>query len=196
MFESRYNLGFTAGALLYRDSVLLAKLYLETNDWDAVRKQVLEHNLLQIRTLAAQRRIYSETYTRIKLLSEEAISIIAKSNRDDQVQVIWYAICKKYHFIRDFAIDVVGYKISNHDNELSMADFNLFFNNKAIQHDELNNISTQSKNKLTKNLFKMLRDTGILSVDNKLKAMIVSTQVKQTVSRDTDFPLSIFPGIS
>ncbi|MBM4398845.1 MAG: DUF1819 family protein, partial [Candidatus Cloacimonetes bacterium] len=56
MIEQRYNLGFTGGALLYRDSVLLAKLYLDLKDWDKVRKTILEQNLLQIRTLAAQRR--------------------------------------------------------------------------------------------------------------------------------------------
>ncbi len=193
MTEPKYNLGFTAGALLYRDSVLLAKLYIETKDWDAVRKQVLEHNLLQIRTLAAQRRIYSETYTRIKLISDEALSMIANGNRDEQVQVIWYAICKKYHFIRDFAIDVIGYKMSNYDNELSDADFNIFYNNKAIQHDELNTISSQSKNKLTKNLFKMLRDAGILTIENTIKPIMVAQHVQQILNADSAVPLTIYP---
>lgn len=193
--QYKYNLGFTSAALLYRDSVLLAKLFLKTDDWAKVREMVLADNLLQIRTIAAQKRIYSETYTRLKPLSNEALEVIANGDRDDQVQVIWYAICKKYALIRDFSIQVLAQKLRINDRNLSEADFNVFFNNLAASHEELSRIAISSKAKLTKNLFRMLQSAGIIEPDGKLREMSVSKTVRLIVMADNDIPLDIYPGI-
>ncbi len=190
-----YNLGFTSAAFLYRDSVLLAKLYLSTRDWNEVRDKVLADNLLQIRTIAAQKRIYSETYTRLKTLSVQALEIIANGERDDQVQIIWYAICKKYALIRDFTTEVLSPKVKLNTRDLSEADFNIFYNNLAASHDELNRISISSRTKLTKNLFRMLQSAEIIDSDGKLLALSVSQRVRQIVLADPDISLSIYPGI-
>lgn len=193
--QFKYNLGFTSAALLYRDSVLLAKLFLNTGDWNVVRDKVLADNLLQIRTISAQKRIYSEAYTRLKSLSNEALEVVANGDRDDQVQVIWYAICKKYALIRDFSIQVLAQKLRINDRNLSEADFNVFFNNLAASHEELSRIAISSKAKLTKNLFRMLQSAGIIQPDGKLCAMSVSKAVRLIVMADNEIPLDIYPGI-
>jgi len=173
----KYNLGFTSAAFLFRDSVLLAKLYLSLGDWNMVRERVLSENLLQIRTIAAQKRIYSETYTRLKALSVKALEVIANGERDDQVHMIWYA------------------KIRINTRDISEADFNVFYNNLAANHDELNHISISSRAKLTKNLFRMLVSAGIIDSDGKLCPISISKSVRQIVFEDNDIPLEIYPGI-
>lgn len=193
--QQKYNLGFTSAAFLFRDSVLLAKLYLSLGDWNMVREKVLSENLLQIRTIAAQKRIYSETYTRLKVLSEDALGVIANGGRDDQVQVIWYAICKKYALIRDFSIQVLSPKVSINARDLSEADFNIFFNNLATNHDELHRISISSRAKLTKNLFRMLASAGIIDSEGELCPISISQSVRQIVLKDNEIPLDIYPGI-
>ncbi|HPL71790.1 MAG TPA: DUF1819 family protein [Rectinema sp.] len=191
----KYNLGFTSAAFLFRDSVLLAKLYLSLGDWNMVRERVLSENLLQIRTIAAQKRIYSETYTRLKALSVKALEVIANGERDDQVHMIWYAICKKYALIRDFSVQVLSPKIRINTRDISEADFNVFYNNLAANHDELNHISISSRAKLTKNLFRMLVSAGIIDSDGKLCPISISKSVRQIVLEDNDIPLEIYPGI-
>lgn len=193
--QFKYNLGFTSAALLYRDSVLLAKLYLNTGDWSKVREMVLAENLLQIRTIAAQKRIYSETYTRLMHLSHQALEVIANGERDDQVHVIWYAICKKYTLIRDFSVQVLSHNLKLNIRDLSEADFNVFFNNLASSHEELSRISLSSRTKLTKNLFRMLQSAGIIEPDGKLRVLSVSQTVRQIVSVDHEIPLEIYPGV-
>jgi len=191
----KYNLGFTSAAFLFRDSVLLAKLYLSLGNWNLVREKVLSENLLQIRTIAAQKRIYSETYTRLKALSEDALEVIANGERDDQVHMIWYAICKKYALIRDFSVEVLSPKIRINARDLSEADFNIFFNNLATSHDELNHISISSRAKLTKNLFRMLASASIIDSAGELCPISISQSVRQIVLEDNDIPLEIYPGI-
>ncbi|HPI25783.1 MAG TPA: DUF1819 family protein [Candidatus Cloacimonadota bacterium] len=193
--QLKYNLGFTSAAFLFRDSVLLSKLYLSLSDWNMVREKVLSDNLLQIRTIAAQKRIYSETYTRLKALSEDALEVIANGERDDQVHMIWYAICKKYALIRDFSVHVLSPKVRINARDLSEADFNVYFNNLATSHDELNHISISSRAKLTKNLFRMLISAGIINSAGELCPISISQSVRQIVLEDNDIPLEIYPGI-
>ncbi|HOY84016.1 MAG TPA: DUF1819 family protein [Candidatus Syntrophosphaera sp.] len=191
----KFNLGFTSAAFLFRDSVLLAKLHLGLGDWNMVREKVLSENLLQIRTIAAQKRIYSETYTRLKALSKDALEVIANGERDDKVHMIWYAICKKYALIRDFSVQVLSPKVKINARDLSEADFNVYFNNLAISHDELNRISISSRAKLTKNLFRMLHSAGVIDSEGKLCPISISQSVRQIVLEDNDIPLEIYPGI-
>lgn len=194
--ESRYNLSFTTASFLYRDSVLLATLYLSTRDWNMVRELVLRDNLLQIRTLNAQKRIYSETYTRIMLLSDAALDLIANAEREIKVQIIWSAICKKYTFIKDFSVMVISEKLKIADNDLSEADFYTFFNNQAITHDELGSLARSTVKKLHGNLFRMLRSAGILDNDGKLSPLRVFPEVQAIVAADEELTLQILPGYS
>lgn len=194
--QFKYNLGFTSAAFLYRDSILLAKLFVKTGNWSIVRDMVLSENLLQIRTITAQKRIYSEAYTRLKSLSSMALEVIANGERDDQVQVIWYAICKKYVLIRDFSVQVLSPKVRINACDLSEADFNIFFNNLATNHDELNRISISSRAKLTKNLFRMLHSAGIIDSEGKLCPISISQTVRQIILDDKEIPIEIYPGIN
>jgi len=56
MKKEKYSMSFTTGGLFYRESVALAMLFVELNDWDSVREKVLSENLLQYRTLNTSKR--------------------------------------------------------------------------------------------------------------------------------------------
>lgn len=193
--ENIYSFGFTAAALLYRDSVLLAQLFLECRNWDQVKDAVFKDNLLQIRTIAAQQRIYSEAYTRIKILSEAALHILANGSREEQCQIIWYAICRKYDFILDFAMEVLLEKVKRHEFEITKADFNLFFNTKSELYEKLSNISEGSRKKLQSNLFRMLVSSGITDAEMKLRLLIVSPTVRDLIIREGILSPAIFPSV-
>lgn len=190
-----YTLGFTAAALLYRDSVLLAQLYLQHRDWDVVKDAVLKDNLLQIRTVAAQKRIYSEAYTRVNQLSPEAMEILASGTREEQNQIIWYAICMKYDFIHEFALEVLAQKVQRQEFEITVADFNLYFNTKAELHEKLAGIAETSRKKLQTNLFRMLVSSGITDAEMKLRLMIISPRVRELIIREGLLSPAIFPTV-
>jgi len=190
-----YTFGITAAALLYRDSVLLAQLYLEYRDWNVVKDAVIKDNLLQIRTLAAQKRIYSEAYTRVKQLSEEAMAILANGTREEQCQIIWYAICMKYDFVREFALEVLAEKVKRHEFEVTISDFNLYYNTKAELHEKLAGIAEGSRKKLQTNLFRMLVSSGITDSEMKLRLMIVSPRVRELIINEGGLSPAVFPSV-
>ena len=190
-----YTIGSTAAAFLFRDSILLAQLYLEHRDWDKVKNSVMQDNLLQIRTLTAQKRIYSEAYTRVKQLSLEALEILVFGTRDEQCQIIWYAICMKYDFVREFALEVLAEKVKRHEYEITIADFNLYYNTKAELYDKLASISESSRKKLQTNLFRMLVSSGITDSEMKLRLMIVSPRVRELIIKEGVLTPAIFPSV-
>jgi hypothetical protein len=121
-----YNMSFTAGALLQQPSLLLGKLFLELGDWQAARARILEGNLLQSRTQNTAHRICREVISRLKPLSADQLVIFAEGPAKDQAHILWAAICKRYRFIHDFAVEVIHEKFLALDPNLVYADYDIF----------------------------------------------------------------------
>ena len=50
----KYKMSFTAGTLLFRESVIISDLYLETKDWSATKEKVITTNPDGIETTEIQ----------------------------------------------------------------------------------------------------------------------------------------------
>ena len=81
--QHKYSMSFTSGTLLPRESLVVAELFAELNDWDAVRERIVAGNLLQMRTDNASRRITSEVTSRLKTLSGDELSVLCEGSRDE-----------------------------------------------------------------------------------------------------------------
>ena len=85
-------MSFTAGTLLFKESVLISNLYLETRDWNVTREQVISSNLLQTRTTSSSKRISSETINRLKCLSDDELDLLSMGNYQEQLEIVWLGI--------------------------------------------------------------------------------------------------------
>lgn len=188
-----YNMSFTAGALLQQPSVLFAELYSSLGDWKAARSRVLADNLLQARTQKTAHRICREIVSRLNPLSADQVAILAQGPAKDQAHVLWAAICKRYRFIHDFAVEVIHEKFLTLDPNLAYADYDIFFNQKAEWHEELVNIRPSSRAKLRQIVFRMLREAELLSRRNRILPVLLSPAVEKSVMDDPILSLSIFP---
>ena len=93
MANVTYLMSFTAGALLYRESITVSDLYAELADWDAVRTRVIAENRLQTRTVSAAKRVYREVSARLQTLTPAEMEILRDGTRAEQGYVLWLAIC-------------------------------------------------------------------------------------------------------
>ena len=128
MVEQPYNMSFTAGGLLYHESLTVAALYDSLGAWDAVHARVIQDNLLKMRTHSAAQRIYREVASRLKNLTESQKALLLTGSHQEQGHMLWLAVCKRYRFIHDFATDVVREKFLRLDLALSYDDYDTFFN--------------------------------------------------------------------
>ena len=111
----------------------------------------------------------------------------------DQCHILWAAVCKRYRFIHDFAVEVVREKFLGMDLVLTRDDYDAFFNQKAEWHEEMERIHESTRNKLRQVVFKMLREAELLSMKNVIIPVILSPVVQTNIQDDPDLTLAIFP---
>ncbi len=194
MNGERYSMSFTTGGLFQRESVELAALYLQLNDWDALREKVIADNLLQARTLNTLKRICREITSRLKTLNREELSALALAANRDQVCLLWLALCRRYRFIAEFAIEVMHERHLNLQ-ALTYADFDHFLNKKAEWHPELDEIQPTTRGKLRQVLFKILRETELLNTDNTINGVLASPEIMHILHRTDQQQALYFPGL-
>lgn len=185
----KYRMSFTVGGLFYQEALLAAELYGKSKDWPKVRQEILKNNLFQSRTSTALERVCREVLSRLKCLSPEQIKILQDGLRQEQLQILWVAVCKRYRFIRDFAVEVIREKFLLMDYSLTEADYTIFFDTKAEWHEELATLKDSTKKKLKQILFRMLREAEITSEKNIIRPSILTQRVaKALLPEESDRP--------
>ncbi|KPP94737.1 MAG: Brex phage defense system component BrxA [Bacteroidetes bacterium HLUCCA01] len=193
MKPETYSMAFSTGGLFHAESVKLCTRYLEVKDWDIVRIQTIESNLLQTRTATSLKRVYREVFSRLVTLREEELEFLALANETDQAYLIWISICRRYPFIAEFASEVLRERYLSLKTDLHHEDFDSFFNRKSQWHPEIERITPMTRSKLRQVLFKMLREAGLLSTDNIILPSMMSNNLLELIRQQRPEELSFFP---
>jgi len=193
MKSERYSMSFTTGSLFHRESVELAVLFLDQGDWNAVRDQVLSGNLLQARTLNTLKRVCREIISRLKTLGPPEIKLLIHGGAQEQGYLLWIAVCRRYKFIADFAVEVIRERYISLKMDLHYEDFDSFFNRKSEWHPELDEIQPATRNKLRQVLFKILREADLLTADNSIHAVMLSSRLLEVIPRGSHQDILVFP---
>ncbi len=193
MKSDKYSMSFTTGALFCHESVKLAGLFIELNDWSAVRNKVLSENLLQARTQNTSKRVCREIISRLKMLAPPEIDLLINGSPQEQDYLLWVAICRRYQFIADFAVEIIREHYLSLKINLTHQDFDSFFNKKSEYHSELDKIKPTTKNKLRQILFKILREVDLLTANNTIHAAMLSPRLVETLLINDRQDLLFFP---
>lgn len=188
--STKYKIGFARPALL-RETVLVAQAFQQLENWDAVKIQICDDNLLQTRTVRSSDIMYSEIHKRLSLLNEIQIEVIAEDNQQDVRQLVWIAICKQYPFIGDFTIEILVPAHQSGRSHVDYDDYGYFFNSKADWHPELDKVSDKTRSNARQALFQMMRQCELLTDSNQLIAQMISSAV-QNCSPESD--IAFIPG--
>lgn len=185
-----YNIGFTRTTLL-SETALIAKLYCTDSNWDHVKNLVDEQNLLQCRTNRTRDIVFGEILKRLSLLNVDQIELISENYPQDVRQLVWIAICKQYHFVGDFTLEVLASLQASGRGELSVEDYGYFFNSKAEIHPELDQVSDKTRANAQPALFQIMRQCEMLGETNHLITQMISPSL-QNCSPEND--LAFMPG--
>lgn len=189
----RYSMSFTTGGLFHRESVNLAALYLDLGDWNSVRDKVVAENLLQTRTLNTLKRVCREVVSRLRTLSQSELEFLVEGSHQEQAYLLWLAVCRRYRFIADFAVEVLRERYITLKADLTHEDFDSFFNRKSEWHLELDEITPATRSKLRQVLFKILRDADLLAANNMINAAMLSPRLLDVIHRGNRRDVSYFP---
>ena len=195
MSTSKYSLSFTTGAALIHESVAVAELYIKRRDWSDVRGKVLAENSFQSRTVSTLKKLYGEVSRRLRLLTDDQLELLATGSEMQAKALVWLAICRQYHFISDFTIEVIVPHYEAARFLLTHEDYDAFFNAKAEWHDNLDSASRQTKSKARQVFFKMTKECGLIGDSNELQPQKLDEQLTQMIKASSPNELRLYPGI-
>lgn len=185
MSRSPYEMSFSTGGLFLTESVKLAECFRESMDWNVVREQTQAHNLLQVRTLSTAQRVLREVISRLKRLSPGELDLLLLGDCAEQRALLWVAVCRRYAFIGEFAVEVLRERYLNLRSDVRHEDFDAFYNRKSDWHPELERISPTTRKKLRQILFKIMKDANLLVDDHRISPPLLSSRLLDTLSLET-----------
>lgn len=190
--HDRYALSFTSGALLTREAVIVAPLFLEVRDWSAVRDRLRAENLLQARTASSGFRLAREVTQRLAVLTDAELDLLRDASPSERGHLMWVAACRRYAFIGDFAEEVVRERFLLLTPTLGYDDFDSFVHGKALWHPELAELKDSTLRKLRATLFRMLTEAGLLVGDEIVPASL-SERVRAALDAQVQSDVRFFP---
>jgi len=184
-------MSFTTGGLFSTESLSLLDLY--RGDWDEVSRKALEHNALQSRVVSTAKRIIREIVGRLKMLTDEELTLLKEGSSSEQKYLLWLGICRRYRFIAEFASEVVRERYLTLKQDLPAEEFTVFFNTKEEWHPELEKIADSTRNKLRTVLYRMLREADIIDGNNLILPAMLTEELIRTIAKHDANDLTVFP---
>ena len=80
--------------------------------------------------------------------------------------------------------------------DLPLESFDILFAAKADWDEGLASISDTTRNKLRQILFRMMREAGVLSADNRIQSTYLSTSLRVLLEATGPADLAVFPGVT
>lgn len=191
--ESRYALSFTSGALLMREALVAAPIYLREHDSARVRELIEEDNLLQSRTRSSGLRLAREVAQRLSVLTDDEIELLVDATTSERGHLMWTAACRRYDLIGEFAEEVLRERFLILASTLDYDDFDSFIRGKALWHEEVADLKDSTLRKLRSNVFRMLVEAGLLSDEGRILQAVLSTRVADALSARTPSDIRFFP---
>jgi hypothetical protein len=192
MPPSTYS-AFNTATLLLQESVAVAALHETLGDWAAVRVEAVASNVVQARTRSSCVRLTGEICSRLTQLGREELRLLVHGTRHDQAALLWLALCRRYAFIRDFAIEVLRERHLGGRRRVGPEDFEAFFNRKADWHPELEAMSANTRKRLRGTLFQMMRQAGLLQADDALAVVLLGPRLMAAIATVDRDDLALFP---
>src|SRR4051794_29715549 len=190
---SRYALSFTSGALLTREAVVAADIYVRVHDWAKVRELIQEDNLLQSRTRSSGFRLAREVAQRLSVLTEDEIELLIDATSSERGHLMWAAACRRYDLIGEFAEEVLRERFLILAPTLGYDEFDSFIRGKALWHEEVADLKDSTLRKLRSTVFRMLVEAGLLSNDGRIIQAVLSTRVADQLLTRSASDIRFFP---
>ena len=168
-----YRLSFTFGGLLFPETVEIARRYQELPDWDAIKAEARQGELLRKTRSSSRDRYFREIRDRLCQAWPFEIELVAAEGNGARHAA--FAICCRYYLlVGDFVHEVLRDKLAMHEDHLGFSDYYHFLEGKAPFHPELSTLSETTRSKLRQVTFRMLTEGMLLEKGREHRIRIPS----------------------
>lgn len=192
-----YKMSFAVGGLNLNESVEVARLHLSSQSWDDTLAQAMADEVTSLPKVASRRRTLREIYNRVSTFSPDELSFfVYDADRTERQALLWIASCRAYRFVREFATEVLQDRFLSYQLDLPLESFDMLYDAKAEWHEDLEGLSRSTRLKLRQVLFRIMREAGIISQENRIQHAYLTARLKAMIEAGDPVELSYFPGLS
>ena len=176
---NKYNADITAGSLLYYETRQVVKCILDGMADTDIRKAVEEDNILQKRSVAPSKRIYSLIKNRLNTVKNDKnfLELIYNSDAITAKQAMLVLVLRNSKLMANFMVSVIQPKYRTYETSLTKLDWEQFLDELGRQDPEFPTWSDKKKTKIRDCIFRVLVEVGYLSQDSKLVRVIPDNRV-------------------
>ena len=193
MGSKDYPLSMTGSGARRSESVLTAALYLETGNWSAVRKRIVEDNEYQMNTESSLKRVAGELIKRLKTLSPGELRFLVESYGDDQLAMLWVSICRAYPFMRAFSQDALALRYRQGAPDLTVGAYEAVFEAESIDHPELEDLAPATRSRMRNQILQMTRDCRLTDEEGRITPLYLSPAFTEALGARASEDLRLFP---
>lgn len=175
------------------ESTALAAVYLQQSDWAAAKAVVLQNNLLQTRTESTALRKLRELIPRLSRLTHKQLQLIVSGSISEQRSLLWLSVCKRNTILKDFAQMVVREKYLTLDLLIRTTDFEQFVESQSVWHEELEQLTPNTRAKLATVAMRMLREAELISPEGIIQPTLMSKELARVIRDDDKTWFEVFP---
>jgi len=167
MTYNTYSGSFVAGALLHNEITAVLPLLMNSNRESLITQEIEQNNYIHIQAKSSRKRVMAEI---IKRFDNETIDFwrhYQTLDRQEQLVMLLYVSLDTYKLLFDFHVEITMANWAEGKTSLQENYFQVFLNNKTLEHPELNKWTDKTVHKCISVYLTMLRQAGLLGINNK-----------------------------
>lgn len=168
--EEKYNAGLMSQSFWFIEFKKIVLLYHEGNDYNEIKRQCIEENLLGAINPYREKRMCGYLLSRLRSMDERLVEIFINSDISNQKLINFITIMNTNKLFLDFVYEVYRKKLIIGENNIDLKDANIFFSQKESQNEDLASWKESTKKKLRSLFLNLLIEADLVKwADDKKK---------------------------
>lgn len=179
--QLKYSSSLNGATFLMFELKQIIKLKLDGLSEPEIRKKAKEENIFQFSNKGRITRVLPSLMRRQKVIDSTLGEALLERTVEMGKMINLYAIMKTDRLFFEFMNEVIATKWEDNNHFLEKKDLNIFFNDKAEQHEIVASWSDINQEKLKRAMMTVLYESGIL-VNRKgleIKPIMIDEDIKQ-----------------
>ena len=164
IMEIKYNAGLMAQSFWFIEFKKVVQLYYDGADYDEIKRQCIEENLLGAVNPTRELRMAGYLLTRLRSMDDELVEQFMKSDVSTQKIINLITLMRTNRLFFEYVYEVYRNKLLTGEETIGISDGNIFFAQKESQNDDLASWKESTKKTLRSLYLNFLTEAGMVKL--------------------------------